>query len=200
MPIADLFHPQAATIDRGHARTLMRIVAVIAFALLTALAAQIRVPLPGTPVPMTLQTLVVLLSGLTLGPWLGSASMAFYLLLGMTGTPVFADAVWKDGIFFGATGGYLLGFVLSQPAVGLIARLRPTKSVWPTAILAAVTGHAIIFACGLIWLSAWLDIGLTRTLALGLWPFTIGMLLKTGLAAGLGGVCAPVARWLQAKS
>lgn len=175
----------------------MRIVAVVAFALLTALAAQIKVPLPGTPVPMTLQTLVVLLSGLTLGPWLGSASMAFYLLLGMAGTPVFADTVGGNGMFFGATGGYLIGFLLSQPAVGLIARLRPAKSVWPTAILATFTGHAIIFACGLIWLSAWLDIGLARTLELGLWPFMIGMLLKTGLATGLGGVCAPVARWLQ---
>ena len=175
----------------------MRIVAVVAFALLTALGAQIKVPLPGTPVPMTLQTLVVLLSGLTLGPWLGSASMAFYLLLGMAGTPVFADTVGSNGMFFGATGGYLIGFLLSQPAVGLIARLRPTKSVWPTAILATFTGHAIIFACGLIWLSAWLDIGLARTLELGLWPFMIGMLLKTGVAAALGGICAPVARWLQ---
>ncbi len=197
MSLVDLTGSQAATIDRAHARTWMRIVAVVAFALLTALGAQIKVPLPGTPVPMTLQTLAVLLSGLTLGPWLGSASMAFYLLLGMTGMPVFAGAVGSNGMFFGATGGYLIGFVLSQPAVGLIARLRPTKSVWPAAILATFTGHAIIFGCGLIWLSTWLDIGLTRTLELGLWPFTIGMLLKTGVAAGLGGVCAPLARWLQ---
>ncbi len=200
MSFADISCSQTATINRAHARTWIRIVAVVVFALLTALGAQVKVPLPGTPVPMTLQTLVVLLSGLTLGPWLGSASMALYLLLGMAGMPVFADTVGSNGMFFGATGGYLIGFVLSQPAVGLIARLRSTKPVWPAAILATFTGHAIIFGCGLIWLAAWLDIGLTRTLELGLWPFMIGMLLKTGVAAGLGGVSAPLSRWLQAKT
>ncbi len=190
----------AAARGRAHAPAAVCAMGVIAFALLTALGAQIRVPLPGTPVPMTLQTLAVLLSGLTLGPWLGSASMLLYLLLGMTGVPVFADAVWTDGVLLGATGGYLVGFVLCQPVLGLIASARLNKSVWPTAVLAAVFGNMVIFGCGLIWLSASLGTDLSQTLAKGLWPFMIGMVLKTGVAAGLGSVCAPVARWLQGKT
>ena len=190
----------AAAWRRAHAPAWVCAMGVIAFALLTALGAQIRVPLPGTPVPMTLQTLAVLLSGLTLGPWLGSASMLLYLLLGMTGVPVFADAVWTDGVLLGATGGYLVGFVLCQPVLGLIASARLNKSVWPTAVLAVVFGNIVIFGCGLVWLSAWLGTDLSQTLALGLWPFMIGMVLKTGVAAGLGGASAPVARWLQGKT
>ena len=197
LSLAELDRSQAAIIDRAGARTWMRIVAVVAFALLTAVAAQVRVPLPGTPVPMTLQTVAVLLSALTLGPWLGSASMVLYLLLGMLGTPVFAAAVWTDGVFFGHTGGYLIGFVLAQPAIGMAARLSTVKSVWLRCLLATVAGNAVIFGCGLIWLSAWLDIGLTQTLELGLWPFMIGMVLKTGAAAGLGGITSPFARWLR---
>lgn len=196
----DLSYTPAASRIRAHAPAAVCAMGVIAFALLTALGAQIRVPLPGTPVPMTLQTLAVLLSGLTLGPWLGSASMLLYLLLGMTGVPVFADAVWTDGVLLGATGGYLVGFVLCQPVLGLIAGARLTKSVWPTAILAAVAGNVVIFGCGLIWLSASLGTDLSQTLAKGLWPFMIGMVLKTGVAAGLGGVASPLAKWLQGKA
>lgn len=196
----DASYAGAAARGRARAPASVCVMGVIAFALLTALGAHIRVPLPGTPVPMTLQTLAVLLSGLALGPWLGSASMLLYLLLGMTGVPVFADAVWTDGVLLGATGGYLVGFVLCQPVLGLIAGARFFKSAWLSAILAVVAGHAIIFGCGLIWLSAWLGTDLSQTLALGLWPFMIGMLLKTGVAAGLGGVATPFAKWLQGRS
>ena len=89
---------------------------VIGFALLTALGAAVRIPLPFTPVPITLQTLFVLLAGVTLGPRLGAASMAFYLLLGTAGYHVFAGSE-RCGLqtIFGPTGGYLLGFLLAQP-------------------------------------------------------------------------------------
>jgi biotin transport system substrate-specific component len=168
-------------------RAAIAIAGVVLFALATAVSAQIGAPLPGTPVPVTLQTLVVLLGAMTLGPWLGSAGMAFYLLLGMCGAPVFADGVWKDGVFFGHTGGYLIGFLLAQPVIGHAARMRWGKVAWSRLLLAGVAGHAVIFATGLAWLSIWLGTDLPRTLELGLWPFMLGAAIKTALAAAAGG-------------
>lgn len=175
-------------------RAAIAVAGVVLFALATALSAHVRAPLPGTPVPMTLQTLAVLLAGVTLGPWFGTAAMGFYLLLGMCGAPAFADAVWKDGVFFGATGGYLVGFVLAQPAIGLAARARSLQRgrapAWPRLLLAGALGHAIIFACGLAWLAAWAGTDLPRTLELGLWPFMLGTVIKTALTVAAGGATA----------
>ncbi len=168
-------------------RAAVGVAGVVLFALATALSARVSAPLPGTPVPVTLQTLTVLLAGVTLGPWLGTGTMAFYLLLGMCGAPVFAEAVWQDGLFFGATGGYLIGFLLAQPAVGLAARVAGGRTTWPRLLLAGVAGHAIIFGSGLVWLAIWAETGLARTLELGLWPFMAGTVVKTALAVAAGG-------------
>ncbi|MBU0641099.1 MAG: biotin transporter BioY [Planctomycetes bacterium] len=167
---------------------------VVGFALLTAAGAHLAVPLPGTPVPMTLQTLFVLLAGVTLGPRLGALSMLFYLLLGSTGYHVFALGNWGFTTIFGATGGYLLGFVLAQPVIGLLA--KPDQKRWQRGFAAVVAGNAIIFGCGLIWLSLWMGTGLGQTLAFGLWPFIPGMLVKTALAGTLGGLVQPSVRRL----
>ncbi len=167
---------------------------VVGFALLTAVGAQIAIPLPGTPVPMTLQTLFVLLAGVTLGPRLGTVSMAFYLLLGTAGYHVFALGNWGMATVFGSTGGYLIGFVLSQPVIGGLARLGPKQ--WRRVVAAVVVGNLIIFAAGLTWLSFWLGTGLAETLALGLWPFVPALVAKTLLAAGVGGMVLPSARRL----
>lgn len=184
---------------------------VLTFTLLTALGAQIVIPVPGSPVPITLQTLFVLLAGVTLGPRLGLASMALYVLLGSAGVPVFAAAVWKQGVFFGPTGGYLIGFVLAQPVMGRLARQRfgnppETKSGsppdrtgflsshWPGVLLAVIAGNFVIFGTGLIWLGLWTGANLAATLAMGLWPFVAGIVFKSGLACAAGGATLPLWR------
>jgi biotin transport system substrate-specific component len=164
--------------------TWIRIAGVVGFALATAASAAIAIPLPGTPVPMTLQTLIVLLAGVTLGPRLGLVSMAFYLLLGTTGYHVFAAGNWGLSTVFGATGGYLIGFVLAQPVIGAMTR-APVRT-WSQLLPALLLGNAIIFGCGLSWLALWSGGGVQQALAWGLWPFVPGLLLKTGLALGVG--------------
>jgi biotin transport system substrate-specific component len=165
---------------------------VVGFALLTAVGAQVAIPLPGTPVPMTLQTLAVLLAGITLGPRLGTASMAFYLLLGTTGYHVFALGCVGLTTVCGATGGYLVGFVLAQPVIGWLSRWGRPR--WTMLAAAALAGDAIIFAAGLVWLSLWLGSGFWQTLVLGVWPFVPGMLVKTVAAVVVGRVAMPAAR------
>jgi len=179
---------------------LLRVAGAVGFALATALAAQVAIPLPGTPVPITLQTAVVLLAGLTLGPWLGAASMAFYLLLGAAGHHVFAlqgDALtdWGLGYLVGSTGGYLVGFVLAQPVIGLLTRssiARPmTLGRVGTTVIAIMAGNAVIFACGLLWLGLWLQSDLVTTLQMGLIPFLPGMMIKSVLALAAAGLILP---------
>lgn len=157
---------------------------VVGFALLTALGAQAALPLPGTPVPLTLQTLVVLLAGAALGPRWGMLSMAFYVLLGSVGYHVFALGNWGFATIAGPTAGYLLGFLLAQPAVGRLTRTGRRDDV----LLALLAGHAIIFACGLAWLALWAGADLQTTLAWGLWPFVPGMLLKSAAALAIAPV------------
>jgi biotin transport system substrate-specific component len=159
--------------------------AVVGFAVLTALCSHVIIPLPHTPVPITLQTLVVALAGLTLGWRLGLASMAFYLLLGTAGYHVFAGGNWGLETVFGATGGYLVGFALAQPIFGWFAHTRRIR--WYEAFGLVLAGHALIFASGLLWLSLWLGTGAEQTLALGFWPFLPGCALKTAAAVALAG-------------
>lgn len=175
---------------------LAAVAGVVAFAALTALSAQVAIPLPHTPVPITLQTLVVVLAGITLGPRLGTASMAFYLLLGMAGYHVFALQRWGLATILGATGGYLLGFLLAQPAVGLLA--RPGRRAWWGVPAAALVGNTVIFACGLLWLKLWLGVDTWRALELGFWPFLPGTALKGALTVALGYALLPLRRrWFE---
>jgi len=169
----------------------MAVVGVVSFAVLTALSARVVIPLPTTPVPITLQTLAVVTAGMVLGPRLGTASMLFYLLLGLAGNHVFAWGNLGLATLTGATGGYLLGFVLAQPAVGVLSWKRRR---WSAALAAGLLGHAIIFACGLLWLSIWAGTDLARTWELGFWPFLPGTVVKTLAAAGLGGLLSPWGR------
>lgn len=168
-------------------RVAWQAVGVVGFALLTAVGAQIVIPVPGSPVPITLQTFFVIMAGMTLGPRLGTASMAFYLLLGMTGYHVFAAAWWSPGNFLGPAGGYLIGFVLAQPILGVVARRGRDGWVrWRNLALAALAANAVIFAVGLIWLQLWLHAPPAQTLAMGLWPFVPGLIVKTALAVPSG--------------
>lgn len=164
--------------------TLARDVAlVVGGALLTALSAQVRVPLPFTPVPITGQTFAVLLTAAALGPLRGFSTQGLYVVLGLF-LPFYAGASSGWQVIVGATGGYLLAYPLVGLAVGALARRGWDRTPWGTAG-AFLLGSAVIYAVGVPWLAvvAGLDVG--DALAQGFLPFIPGDTLKALLAAGL---------------
>jgi biotin transport system substrate-specific component len=167
------------------ARFLMRIALTALFAALTAAGAFIAFPVG--PVPIVLQNLFALLSGLVLGPVLGSAAVGLFLLAGLLHFPVFSGG---GGIvrFAGPTGGYLAGYLLAALTAGLIAgrpRANESKKIFQLRIIAAViAGVLVIYVPGLIWLKSRLNLDWIKTLLTGFVPFVIGDTLK-GIAAVL---------------
>lgn len=154
---------------------------VVGFALLTALAAQIVVPLPFTPVPITGQTFAVLLAGASLGATAGAASQGLYLALGAVGLPFYAGGASGWTVVQGATGGYLLGFIVAAWVIGTLAERRQDRNVM-TAIPAFLFGSLLIHVVGVPWLAANLDVGWPEAAALGSVPFIPGDLAKIALA------------------
>jgi biotin transport system substrate-specific component len=156
-----------------------RAAAVVLGAVLVAAAAQVALPLPGTPVPLTLQPLAVLIVGGLLGPWLGCASLMLYLALGAAGLPVFTP-VGLPGVMrlIGPTGGFLLAYPLAAYAVG---RLSSDGRSTARIALAALGGLVLVYLGGLAQLL--LLTGSLRTAArLGTVPFLIPDLIKLGAA------------------
>ncbi|HYH85657.1 MAG TPA: biotin transporter BioY [Pyrinomonadaceae bacterium] len=154
---------------------------VVAFSLLTALAAQVVVPLPWTPVPLTGQTFAVLLTGALLGSRLGAMAMAAYLLEGALGLPFFRAGAGGVGHLLGPTGGYLLAFPVAAFVTGYLAERGWDKRYLPAAAAMAL-GSLVILAGGWAWLTI-----LFRTAGeafrLGVAPFLIGDIVKIALAA-----------------
>jgi biotin transport system substrate-specific component len=147
---------------------------------LLAVSAKIQVPFPF--VPMTLQTLVVLVIGAAYGWRLGAATVALYLAEGAMGVPVFAGPVAGPAYMAGPTGGFLLGFMAAAVTTGFLSERGWNAS--PLRVLAMMAlGHAVIFACGLAWLSTLMP--LARAWDAGVAPFALATLLKTALAAAL---------------
>src|SRR6266516_2776558 len=162
--------------------TLPRVTAVILGAAFVALAAQVSVPLPGTPVPMTLQPLAMLLVGGLLGSRLGAASMVLYLVLGIAGLPVFTPTVPLLGIarLLGPTGGYLLAYPVAAFAVGALnPGLAPGVSLprWARVAVGVLVGLVLIHVGGLAQLAI-LTGNVSAAARLGTWPFLLGDLLK----------------------
>jgi biotin transport system substrate-specific component len=154
---------------------------VVAAAALTGLAAQVSIPLPFTPVPISLQTFTVLLSGAALGPIRGGLGMLLYLVAGMAGVPWFSEQ--QSGFDFPSFG-YIIGFVLAAALVGWLARRGLDRTV-PGTVGIMVFGNVVIYAVGVAWLANSLGLDLPTALQFGLWPFLIGDALKIALAAGL---------------
>ncbi|MBV8856638.1 MAG: biotin transporter BioY [Acidobacteria bacterium] len=154
---------------------------VVGFSLLTAAAAQVVVPLPFTPVPLTGQTFAVLLTGALLGPRLGALAMLAYLLEGAAGLPFFRGGAAGVGQFSGATAGYLLAFPAAAYVTGYLAE-RGWDRRFLTAALAMALGSLVILACGWAWLALLLKGG-AAAFRLGVAPFLPGDLLKVALAA-----------------
>jgi biotin transport system substrate-specific component len=149
---------------------------------LTGLAAQISLPVHGSPVPVTGQTFGVLLVGAALGARRGAASMALYLLVGFLGVPWFAGGT--TGSVHLATLGYLVGFILAGALVGRLAERGADRSPWRTA-LTMVVGNVVIYACGVPYLAFSAHLSVASALHDGLTVFLLGDALKILLAAGL---------------
>ncbi|MDB2424344.1 biotin transporter BioY [Litoricolaceae bacterium] len=168
-----------ALMDRGQSqvRTLLL---VLAGSMVLTLSAKVQVPF--YPVPMTLQTLVVLLIGVAFGWRMGFATVLAYLAQGAMGLPVFAGTPEKGlGLLYmaGPTGGYLVGFALAAAVTGWLAERGLDRSAIGTAV-AMVAGNVVIYACGLVWLSNF--VGMERAVAFGMTPFLFGDLVKVALA------------------
>jgi len=151
---------------------------------MVAVAAQVSIPLPFTPVPITGQTFAVLLVGASLGAGRGIASLLLYVLVGIAGAPVYAEGAHGWAVVSGATGGYLVGFVAAAAITGRLAERRWDRR-FSSALAAMLTGNVVIYLVGLPWLAIVLDTGLERTLELGLYPFVPGDVLKLYLAGML---------------
>ncbi len=153
---------------------------------LVAGLAQVSIPLPFTPVPITGQTLGVLLVGASLGPGLGALSMGMYLAQGALGLPMFAGGAAGVSVLglASATGGYLWGFVASAAVVGALSRRGWDRSI-RSSIGAMFLGEVVLYAIGVPWLAAAIDVPLAKALELGLAPFVIGDAIKLLVAAGL---------------
>ncbi|KAB2972741.1 MULTISPECIES: biotin transporter BioY [unclassified Streptomyces] len=149
-------------------------------AALTGLAAQISVPVPGSPVPVTGQTLAVLLVGTALGAGRGFLSLALYALAGMAGVPWFAQGTSGAAA---PSFGYILGMILAATVVGALARRGADRTALRTAG-AMLLGEAIIYAVGVPYLALATGMSASAAIAAGLVPFLIGDAVKAALAMG----------------
>lgn len=164
--------------------TGVRLLSVLFVTALTAAAAQVSFPLPFTPVPFTIQPMIVLIGAAALGARLGALSQILYLTLGMAGLPVFAFAPeLPQGVarLLGPSGGYLMAFPLAAFVTGWLAE-RGFDRRYLTSILAMAAGLAIIFFGGVSWIARFA--GLDAALATGLYPFIVVDVIKI-IAAGL---------------
>ncbi len=144
------------------------------FVALIAAGAFLAIPIG--PVPLVLQNMFVLLAGILLGPRWGIAAVGIYLLIGICGLPVFSQGRGGIGMIFGPTGGYLLGYLPAVFTAGLIAKFWNNKII--ADISAMVAGSAIIYTTGIPWLKVVTGMGWGKALALGMYPFIIGDILK----------------------
>lgn len=167
---------------------------ILAGTLVISLAAQVSIPVPGSPVPITGQTFGVLLTAGALGFRRGIASTLLYLVIGVIGVPVFSGGAHGVDVIVGATGGYLVGFVLAAAVIGRLAELG-----WDRKLLGSVgamlIGSALIYAVGLPWLAVVAKLDPQTALDKGFLPFLVGDALKLALAA----VAFPVAWWVVGR-
>ncbi len=183
---------EAAFHWRYNLATTQKIALAFGMAVLTGLMAQIRIPLPFTPIPITGQTFAVLLAGILLGRNWGGISMAIYATLGAIGLPWFAGFGGGLAILFGPTGGYIFGFILAALFIGYISdRFIKSRNFIPMLLLMLFANFVLIHGTGLIQLSIWLNFvkGSSPTfyeiLAMGTIPFIAGGLIKVVTAAAV---------------
>ncbi len=155
--------------------------------LFTALLAQVSVPVYGSPVPVTGQTLAVVLTAASLGPVRGVAVQVVYILAAMVGLPFYSEASGGWDVVVGATGGYVFGFIPAAYLIGLAARHGADRR-FLTSVPLFVAGQAVVFAVGVPWLAVAADMTAAQALEAGFYPFILGGLVKAAVAAAvLGG-------------
>jgi biotin transport system substrate-specific component len=171
----------SSTTSRLRTSQLARLVGIVLFAAFTALTARVTFPLPFTPVPITLQVMAVLLSGLVLGPRAGAASQLVYLAMIAAGLPLDAKGLGL-AVLTGPTAGYLIGFVPAAFLTGWLAEKLPATRL--SHFLAALAGVAVIYVAGVAWLAP--AVGSLRTAwMLGVAPFILIDLGKALVAAAV---------------
>lgn len=207
MPMSE--YPTTSTTDATHSsiqnQLLLRLTSVPMMTLLIVICSHIAIPTAPLGIPITLQTLGVLLCAMALGPRLGFASVALYLAMGTLGVGVFGEGEAGLAVLLGQTGGYLIGFLFCQPvAHALIKRPDGTVRGWLALFGAGIAVHMVIFIFGVPWLH-WIHaidehadpLTWGESLKYGFLVFIPGMLLKSGIAAVLGAWLLPgVARRL----
>lgn len=174
--LADLL--PAATRTRAWVRDA---VLILSGAVLTGLAAQLSLPVPGSPVPVTGQTFAVLAVGATLGASRGFLAQALYLLAGVAGVPWYAGGTHGA---FGASFGYVIGFPIAAAVVGALARRGADRGPLRT-LGAMAVGSVLIYAVGVPWLAASSHLTLSAAISLGLVPYLLGDAIKAALAMGV---------------
>lgn len=192
LTIADFFVPIRVG-ERMNTR-VRDIALVVAGAMFIYLTARIVIPVPGTPVPITGQTFGVLLVGGALGLRRGFAAVALYVLLGVIGLPFFAEGKGGLSVVWGATGGYLVGFIVAGAIVGRLAELGWDRRIGG-ALGAMLVGSFVIYAIALPWFKVVTGSTVDETIAGGLTPFIVGDTLKLVLAA----VLFPAAWWVVGR-
>ncbi len=178
-----------------HVTARVRDIALVAAgALFIYLTARIAIPVPGSPIPITGQTFGVLLVGGALGFRRGLIAVALYVLLGVVGLPFFAEGKGGLSVIWGASGGYLIGFIVAGAVVGRLAELGWDRKLGG-ALGAMLVGSVIIYAIGLPWLKVVLGLTVQQTIDQGLTPYILGDTLKLILAA----VLFPTAWWVVGR-
>ena len=180
-------------IDTMHEQTSVRpMIYASMFAAMTAIGAFIRVPIPASPVPITLQVFFVLLAGLLLGSRWAGMSMIVYVMLGIIGFPVFSGGLSGIGVILGPTGGYLIGFIPGAFVAGLVTETFGRSTL--AAIGAMIAGLAAIYLLGVAQLSVVAGLSVPQSVVIGVLPFLIGDSIKLGAALIVSRLTGPVIR------
>lgn len=171
----------ALTSEIVNSRRLNAVIGVGFFILATAFGAYIRIPVPGTPVPITLQTFFVALSGALLGKRLGLLSQASYVFLGAIGLPIFQGYGFGPAHVFGPTGGYLIGFMVASFFIGKMLEKETSNPL--KIVISFIAGNAVLYSLGIIWLMLLYKISLFNAVTIGLIPFLALEAVKISAAA-----------------
>ena len=181
-----------------NANTITKVLMSLMMACITGIMAQIIIPLPWTPVPITAQTFAVLCSGLFLGKKYGCLSQIFYVIFGIAFIPWFGGMTGGLEIFLGSTGGFFIGFIIASYFIGAISeKYVESRNFTRMAITIGIANFALIYIPGLAGLALWFNltqgasIGIYNLLMMGLVPFIIGDIVKILSAAGVSKVFLP---------
>jgi len=182
---------------RSHLALEKKLALSLAMAFIIALLAQVRIPLPWTPVPITGSTFGVIFAGIILGNIWGGVSRLMYLALGAAGLPVFTGFNSGTGVFFGPTSGYLFGYVLSAFIIGYIVDYHAKARKFLPMLNIMLFCSALILLMGSIYLGIWAaavtgrPISISEALWMGAVPFVPGDVIKSFIAAGIAGLILP---------